>query len=413
MANNIAPLRGMKDLYFEEYEIFKHIENTSYNLSKIYGFQGLQTPILESINVFDRTLGETSDVVSKEIYHFQDKKGRDVAMRPEFTASVMRAVLSNGLQQHLPIKFFSSGPLFRYDRPQEGRQRQFHQLNFESIGKRGAHIDAEIITLAQHLLEDLGVAQDLTLEINSLGCFESRKNYQNALIEYFSQYTDRLSEDSKKRLEKNPLRILDSKDKADIIISENAPVITDFYTDEARQYFTDVKSTLDSLGIKYEENARLVRGLDYYSDTIFEYTTTKLGAQSTVLAGGRYDGLAKLMGGGDIPAIGFAAGYERIMLMKNFITQKNRPVCILPFGQEELPASIKLVNKLRQTKIATILSIDGKVTKRLQSAVNSNAKYVIFIGKDEIESGLYTLKNLDTKQEKKESIDQLLQIIKE
>ncbi|MCP5369561.1 MAG: histidine--tRNA ligase [Rickettsiaceae bacterium] len=411
MSDLIAPIRGMKDIYCDEYKIFKYIENTSYELARVYGFQGIQTPIAESIQVFDRTLGENSDVISKELYHFHDKKGRMIALRPEFTAGIMRAILSNKLQQNLPLRLFSFGPLFRYDRPQEGRQRQFHQLNFESIGQKHAIIDAEMISCAQNLLNRLEISNDVTLELNSLGCAESKEAYQNALFEYFSKYSSELSADSQKRLEKNPLRILDSKDEKDKLICNTAPQIIDYYTSHARKYFDEVCKNLNILNIDYKINTRLVRGLDYYSDIIFEYTTTKLGAQNTILAGGRYDGLAKIMGGPDIPAIGFAAGYERIILMRQFKPSVTRPVYIIPLNLNHFQDSLILSQTLRQNNIITKIEIENKTAKRMQTAIADNARYIIFIGEDEISNNFYTLKDLDNKNERKLSLQELVIIL--
>ena len=411
MNDIIAPIRGMKDIHSEEYNIFKYIENTAYKFAQIYGFQGIQTPIVESVSVFDRTLGENSDVISKELYNFPDKKGRMIALRPEFTAGIMRAILSNKLQHNLPLRLFSFGPLFRYDRPQEGRQRQFHQLNFEVIGQKSSIIDAEMVSCAQGLLEKLEISKDLTLELNSLGCAESKIAYHNALSEYFGKYVSELSEDSQRRLQKNPLRILDSKDQRDKIICNDAPEIADYYTTQAAQYLDEVCANLESLRINYKINTRLVRGLDYYSDIIFEYTTTKLGAQNTILAGGRYDGLSKIMGGPDLPAIGFAAGYERIILMREFQSITNKPVYIIPLNSDALKASLILAQQLRQNDIVTKIEIEGKASKRMQTAISDNAKYIIFIGEDEIKGNFYNLKDLDNKNEQKLPLQELVAIL--
>lgn len=411
MNDLIAPIRGMKDIYLNEYSIFKYIENTAYELAQLYGFQGIQTPIAESVSVFDRTLGENSDVISKELYSFPDKKGRMMALRPEFTAGIMRAILSNKLQHNLPLRLFSFGPLFRYDRPQEGRQRQFHQLNFEVIGQKSSIIDAEMISCAQDLLEKFEISKDLTLELNSLGCTESKIAYHKALSEYFDQYVSELSEDSQRRLLKNPLRILDSKDKKDRIICHDAPQIADYYTKHAQQYLDAVCTNLDALHINYKINSRLVRGLDYYSDIIFEYTTTKLGAQNTILAGGRYDGLAKIMGGPDLPAIGFAAGYERIILMRQFQSILNKPVYIIPLNSDASKVSLILAQALRQNDIVTKIEMEGKASKRMQTAISDNAKYVIFIGEDEIKGNFYNVKDLDNKNEQKLPLQELIAIL--
>ncbi len=407
MSSEIAPLRGMKDLLPKEYRVAKYIEDVALKTSQLYGFEGFSTPILESASVFDRTLGDTSDVVSKEMYCFPDKKGRLIALRPEFTASVMRAVISNGLKHKLPLKLFSSGPLFRYDRPQEGRQRQFHQINIEHIGAKGPFSDAEIIKLAVHILSALGLKDDVDLELTSLGCAESRADYQKVLIEYFKKYEPDLSADSRARLHQNPLRILDSKDEKDKEIVKNAPVITGYYTKEAAEYFKQVISYLDMFGVKYVLNPKLARGLDYYSHTTFEFTTKKLGAQSTVLAGGRYDGLSALMGEDVIPSIGFAAGIERLALLGAHNVERERPNYIFPMGQDAIAASIKLADDLRQNNIQVLVESDGKVAKRIQQAVSAKAKYAIFIGGDEIASGMYKLKNLDTGEEKSFSPSQI------
>ena len=412
MSSDLAPLRGMKDLLPHEWRIAKHIENIALQTGKLYGYEGFSTPILESASVFDRTLGDTSDVVNKEMYCFADKKGRLVALRPEFTASIMRAVISNGLKHKLPLKLFSSGPLFRYDRPQEGRQRQFHQVNFEYIGALGSYSDAETIALATHFLSNLGILEDITLELNSLGCSKTRKSYQTALIAYFKNYLSDLSTDSKQRLEQNPLRILDSKDENDRLISKDAPVISDFYSNEAKEYFKQVRHHLDNLGVNYVINPKLVRGLDYYSHTTFEFTTSKLGAQSTVLAGGRYDGLAKLMGEDEIPAIGFAAGIERLAMMCKFSLEQERPTYIIPIGNECLDYSILLINQLRKINISAIIEFDGKIGKRLQAAVSANAKYVIFIGTQELNTNSYKLKDLDTGVEQTVTIAEMLKVVK-
>lgn len=411
MSSNLAPLRGMKDLLPNEWRIAKHIETIALHTAKLYGYEGFSTPILESASVFDRTLGDTSDVVSKEMYCFPDKKGRLVALRPEFTASIMRAVISNGLKHKLPLKLFSSGPLFRYDRPQEGRQRQFHQVNFEYIGASSSYSDAETIALANHLLNNLGILENVTLELNSLGCSSTRLSYNEALISYFKKYLHDLSNDSKHRLEQNPLRILDSKDEADKLISKDAPVISDFYSPEAAEYFKQVRGHLDNLGVKYVINPRLVRGLDYYLHTTFEFTTSKLGAQGTVLGGGRYDGLARLMGEEEIPAIGFAAGIERLAMMCEFSLEQERPVYIIPIGNECFDYSILLVNQLRKTNISATIELDGKIAKRLQAAVSVNAKYVIFIGTEELTASNYKLKNLDTGVEQTVTISEMLKIV--
>lgn len=412
MQEKLAPLRGMKDLLPEDFSIHQHIEDTAFNIAKLYGYEGFSTPILESVNVFDRTLGETSDVVSKEMYCFETKGGEMVALRPEFTAGVVRAFISNGLRQRLPLKLFSTGPVFRYDRPQKGRQRQFHQLNFEYLGANGPLSDAETIAMAAHILEELGILEKTTLELNSLGCAESRRNYQAALVEYFKKYFDELSDDSKARLEKNPLRILDSKDESDKKIAKGAPLLTEYYTKSAAEYFEQVTAHLDNMQIAYNLNPRLVRGLDYYSHTAFEFITDTLGAQGTVLAGGRYDGLTKIMGEKqEVPAIGFAAGIERIALMSEISPEKTRPIFIIPIGDECTNYAVKTAQVLRKNSLLTQLELDGKVGKRMQNALARGAKFVLFIGQDEVSSESYKLKDLDANTERSVTQEQLIQIL--
>ena len=413
MSSKLAPLRGMKDLLPDEFLVHQHIEKTALRVAELYDYNAISTPLLESVSVFDRTLGDTSDVVSKEMYDFQDKKGRNIALRPEFTAGVIRAFISNGLKQQLPQKLFSSGPLFRYDRPQEGRQRQFHQLNCEYIGARGAYSDAETISLASSILDKLDILNDTKLELNSLGCMNSKENYQQALREYFTKYRDDLSEDSKNRIEKNPLRILDSKSEADKKISASALDIAKYYTKDSLEYFDNVKSYLEKLGVKYVVNPRLARGMDYYSHTIFEFITSKLGSQGTVLAGGRYDSLLSMMGESeDIPSIGFAAGVERIALMGNFNPKKRRTNVIIPVGDDAHDYAVNTASLLRGNDICVSLELSGgKMTKRVQSAVAMNARFIIFLGSDEVGSSTYKVRDLDSAIEKKLGKTELLDLL--
>ena len=413
MSSKLAPLRGMKDLLPNEFRTHKYIEQVALQTAALYGYEGFSPPLLESASVFDRTLGDSSDVVTKEMYSFSSKSGKLIALRPEFTASVIRAFISNGLKQKLPLKLFSSGPVFRYDRPQKGRQRQFHQLNFEYIGAKDAYSDAETISLAAHILKELNILQDVTLELNSLGCDKSKQDYQEALIEYFKKYFHDLSKDSQQRMEKNPLRILDSKDESDKKISQGAPVITNYYTQQATEYFDEVKLYLEKMNIRYVINPKLARGLDYYSHTAFEFITNKLGSQGTIFAGGRYDRLTVLMGESEIPSIGFAAGIERIVLMMHddFKPKKNRPVVIIPIGLECIDYAIEVTDLLRKANIHTRLELEGKIAKRMQSALTANANFAIFIGFTEMSKNTYKLKDLDTGSEKEVSRTKLIELL--
>lgn len=404
-------VRGTQDLFREEIKNHDRIIDIASSLSKNYGYEKVATPIFEYAEIFDRSLGDTSDVISKEIYTFPDKSGSLIALRPEFTASIIRAYITNGWQQYLPLKLFSYGPVFRYDRPQAGRQRQFHQLNFEHLGANNPYSDAEMLKLADHLAIKFGIREDLTLELNSLGCFESRTDYQQLLLEYFSKFTNDLSQDSQKRLTTNPLRILDSKDSNDKKISMDAPLIDGSYRKEARLYFDEVQNYLTKFGIRYSLNKHLVRGLDYYCHTTFEFTTDKLGSQNTVIAGGRYDGLSSMLGGPQTKAIGFASGMERIALLAKFNSQATRSVIIITLEEKVINYAIKLLNLLRENNINAALELEGNVEKRLKKANKINAQYAIFIGNDEMQNDNYNLKNLDTRSEAIYHTSQLLDIL--
>lgn len=411
MAEKLQAIRGMKDLLPEDFAHHQEIINIAKKIGERFGYNQMATPILEQNSVFARTLGDTSEVVSKEMYNFEDRSGDSVTLRPEFTASIVRAFISNGLTQSLPLKYFSTGPVFRYDRPQAGRQRQFHQLNFEHLGADGPYTDAEILKLASNILDELGVLQDSTLELNSLGSSSSRVEYAKALQEYFGKYESDLSEDSKVRLTKNPLRILDSKDEGDQKLVQDAPILSEYYSNEDKAYFNNLLELLDIQGVKYKLSPRLVRGLDYYCHTAFEFTTTKLGAQATILAGGRYDGLSKIMGGPETPAIGFAAGIERIALLRsNFKAEFARPISIIPIGEENLGAAATLVSKLRDFGKCALVQHKGKIGKRMQNADKANSKYAIMMGEDEVASKRYKVKNMDEGTEKELSEEELLKL---
>jgi histidyl-tRNA synthetase len=413
MSNKLQQLRGTKDLLPEAFRVHDYIIKTAQKIGELYGYAPMSTPIIEYTKVFDRTLGDTSDVVSKEMYSFLDKSNDSISLRPEFTAGIIRSFISNSLHDKLPLKFLSSGPVFRYDRPQAGRQRQFHQFNFEYIGADSPYSDAETIKLASDILGALELKDNVRLEINSLGCSESRNIYQQKIFTYFNDYKNQLSEDSVRRLLKNPMRILDSKDEGDKILVQNAPLVSECYTDSARRYFDSVLKYLDLLNVKYIINQRIVRGLDYYCHTAFEFTTENIGSQSTLIGGGRYDGLAKTMGGPETPAIGFAAGIERLALMREYNVSTLRPVFIIPIGDESLDSCLILADLLRQNNIQTQLYAKGKIDKRLQHALNAGARYVIFIGTEEIANGKYKLKDLDKREEILVTSDEIIELIKQ
>jgi histidyl-tRNA synthetase len=410
--STFLPVKGTKDLLPREFSAHEYVIALAREVAGAYGYLTMNTPIMEQTSIFARTLGETSDVVSKEMYSFTDKGGDEITLRPEFTASIVRAFISNGLQHELPLKLFSTGPVFRHDRPQAGRQRQFHQLNFEYLGAQSAYSDAETIKLAASFLSKLDVLADTTLELNSLGCQESRLKYRTLLVTYFHDFKDKLSEDSLKRLSHNPLRILDSKDSGDQAIVANAPRISESYTAESRAYFDQVLKYLDLLEVKYVINEKLVRGLDYYNHTAFEFTTTKIGAQSTILAGGRYDGLVKMMGGPDTPAIGFAAGIERIILMKDFTQPLPRPIYVLPIGDDSIHDAVLLAENIRAESLPCMVELSGKIAKRLQKANNKNAKVAIFVGSEELTASQVKVKDLDSGIEEMVAVSNLSNYLK-
>lgn len=399
MAPQLQPVRGTHDLLPDSYASHHRVIETAAAAALLYGFHRMDTPIFEFSEVFHRAVGETSDIVSKETYTFTDRGGESITLRPEFTAAIVRSFISNGLQQNLPFKAFYAGPAFRYERPQKGRLRQFHQIGAELLGAAEPMADVELIALGMQTLAVLGLSNSVTLEINSLGDAESRAAYREALVTYLRTRERDLSDDSKLRLDKNPLRILDSKNEGDRDILEDAPILHDYFTEHAAQHFARVKAGLDALGIAYKVSDKLVRGLDYYSHTVFEITTDKLGAQGTVLAGGRYDGLVKLMGGQDVPGIGFAAGVERLVALmgeENAAPLPKPVAAIIPMGEAAEMEAWKLAQSLREAGIATDIAYRGNAKKRFERANKVAAKFAVIIGDDELKNGTVTLKNLTT-----------------
>lgn len=399
MAQALQPVRGTHDLLPEDFAAHQQVALTAQAIAARYGYQRIDTPIFEFSEVFHRAVGETSDIVSKETYTFEDRGKESITLRPEFTAAIVRAYISNGLQQFSPYKCFYHGPAFRYERPQKGRLRQFHQIGAELLGAAEPMADAEMIALAMHILEQLGLSQVVTLELNSLGDAESRSNYRNALVQYLSGYKNDLSEDSQKRLEKNPLRILDSKDARDREILEGAPTLHEYFNDASRQHFEAVTKGLDALELKYTVSEKLVRGLDYYSHTVFEITTDRLGAQGTVLAGGRYDSLVELMGGQPTPGIGFAAGVERLVDLMGEVGSLQKlaavaDVAVVPMQESAENAAFGIAQSLRHAGFKTEIAYKGKGGKRLQRADKLGARFAVVLGDDEIANHSATIKNL-------------------
>lgn len=408
----IQSVRGTYDLYGEAKRKMKKVVSTGSSVVEKYGFEELETPIFEFTEVFSRNLGDTSDIVTKEMYCFQDKGGESLTLRPEGTAGAVRAFISNGMQQNLPVKFYYTGPMFRYERPQKGRQRQFTQFGVELLGVETPQADIEVIAMAYEFLEKLGLAGAVTVEINSLGDADSRNAYREKLVAYLKQHYDELSEDSKNRLEKNPLRILDSKEECDKAVVENAPLYADSLNESSKQFFADVLKGLDNLGIKYRVNNRLVRGLDYYSHTVFELTTDKLGAQGTVLAGGRYDGLVAQMGGGDVAGIGWACGVERLAMLLEENVDLPRPIAVIPVGEDTNEKAMEIAYKLRLAGFRVEQSYSGNMKKRLAKANKVNAVKAVIIGSDELAKGEVTIKDFDSGEQKNISFERLIEELK-
>ncbi len=396
----LQPVRGTRDIMPEETRRQCRVVDTACELAARYGYLEMSTPIFEFTEVFRRPLGETSDVVAKEMYTFTDRGGEDLTLRPEATAAVCRAFLSAGLTQQLPVKLFCHGPMFRYDRPQKGRWRQFHQINVELLGTPEPLGDVEVIALAVHILDELGVLDRTTLELNTLGDSTSRAAYREVLVAYFFDHRDQLSPDSQERLTRNPLRILDSKDQGDRKISAGAPALGDCLNAESVDFFAQIKRDLDALGISYELNSHLVRGLDYYTHTIFEFTTTALGAQDSVLGGGRYDGLVELLGGPSTPGVGWAGGIERLAMLLQETPAVTPPIAVVPIGPAAEAPALSLTQDLRRAGYAVDLGFGGNPGKRMKRANKLSARVAILLGEDELAQNAATVRDLESgKQE--------------
>src|SRR6516225_129930 len=404
----LQPVRGTQDLLPGVARRHRQVVETARAVAELYGFAEIATPIFEFTEVFSRPIGETSDIVAKEMYSFTDRGGEEITLRPEATAGIVRAVLSDGLVQNTPLKFFCSGPMFRYERPQKGRFRQFHQIGVELIGVAQPQADIEVIALGSRILDALGIGQRVELELNTLGDPASRAAYRRALVAYFSAQISELSEDSRRRLERNPLRIFDSKEETDQRVARYAPPFADYLSPEACTFFDQVRGGLDRLGISYRVNPRLVRGLDYYTHTAFEFVTTDLGAQGTVLGGGRYDGLVELMGGPALPGVGWAAGIERLALLIAHPPLPPRPVALVPIGAAGEIAALKLAEDLRDHSLPVDLSYSGNLARRMRRANHVNARVAVLIGEDEIVRNVVALRDLDSGEQSEVAMDQSL-----
>lgn len=388
--------RGTQDLMPEDMAGHRHVMDTAKSCAGVFGFEEMATPIFEFTDVFARPLGESSDVVTKETYSFTDRGGEGLTLRPEGTAGVVRALISAGLTQTLPQKFYYQGPMFRYERPQKGRMRQFHQVGVELLGPTSPLADAEVIALGAMMLDRLGVLASCALHLNSLGDGESRSAYRAALVEFLSDVKTELSEDSQRRLETNPLRILDSKDENDRQLIADAPKLGDYLNAASSDHFNRVAEQLDAAGIAYIHDAKLVRGLDYYCHTAFEFITDALGAQGTVLGGGRYDGLAEMLGGPALPAVGFAAGIERLSLLIDEPAAASADLMVISLDKELEAEAFALASQLRRAGYSVDVPFSGNLGKKLKRADKLGAPRVILLGTDEWHNNQLQVKSLAT-----------------
>lgn len=411
----IQPVRGTHDLVPSECRKYSYITDTAKKTAASYGFAEMATPIMEFIEVFKRTLGDDSDIVSKEMYEIADRGDERIVLRPEGTAGITRAIMSNGLTQSMPLKYFYSGPMFRYERPQKGRLRQLHQIGVELFGVSDPVGDVEIIALGYDILTTLKLNQRVTLEINTLGDDESRKHYRNQLVTYLKDHHASLSFESQHRLEKNPLRILDTKDEGDRMILQGAPLLRDSLNAFSQEMFAKILEGLKILNIPFVLNPHLVRGLDYYCQVAFEFTTTELGSQGAVIAGGRYDGLMATMGGPSIPGVGWAGGIDRLamMLKDELLPSLRRPLAIVPAEERFDLKGLEFAQSLRKEGFVAEMTYGGGLSKRLKKANKMKAGYALILGENEIASGLVTLKNLDQGQQEQVPQNEVSRILKE
>ncbi|MGJ0624217.1 histidine--tRNA ligase [Xenorhabdus bovienii] len=403
MAKNIPAIRGMNDCLPAETVIWQRVESTVKRVLAGYGFSEIRTPIVEQTPLFKRAIGEVTDVVEKEMYTFDDRNGESLTLRPENTAGCVRAGIQHGLLYNQEQRLWYIGPMFRYERPQKGRYRQFHQLGAEVFGLQGPDIDAEMILMTARWWRELGIAEHVTLELNSIGSLDARANYREALVAFLEQHKEKLDEDCQRRMYTNPLRVLDSKNPEIQALLNDAPALFDYLDTESKEHFDGLCRILDSAGIKYHLNQRLVRGLDYYNRTVFEWVTSALGAQGTVCAGGRYDGLVEQLGGKSTPAVGFAMGMERMVLLVQEVNPEFvadlavADVYLSSFGEGSQQAALILAEQIRDELPELRLMTNhggGNFKKQLGRADKHGAKVALILGEDEIRAGNITVKDL-------------------
>lgn len=411
----IQAIRGMNDILPDQTPVWQYVESTVRQVLGQYGYQEIRMPVVEHTELFKRSIGEVTDIVEKEMYTFDDRNGDSLTLRPEGTAGCVRAAEEHGLLFNQTRRLWYTGPMFRHERPQKGRYRQFHQIGVECFGMAGPDIDAELLVLTARLWKAFGLTEHARLEINSIGTSESRKVYREALVRYLEQYKDQLDDDSKRRLGTNPLRILDSKDPATREILNGAPLLDDYLDDESRVHFEQLKALLDAAGVSYTVNPALVRGLDYYGKTVFEWITDSLGAQGTICAGGRYDGLVQQLGGKPTDAVGFAMGLERLILLLETLdlvpeqVNNNADVYVTAMGEQAVAPAMAVAESLRNELPGVVVVSHcggGSFKSQMKKADRSNARYAVILGENEIASGTVALKPLrndDPQQEVNQS----------
>ncbi|GAA0831967.1 MAG: histidine--tRNA ligase [Marinomonas sp.] len=405
MARKIQAIRGMNDILPGQSSVWQYLESTVADVVKSYGYQQIRFPIVENTDLFKRGVGETTDIVEKEMYTFEDRNGESLTLRPEGTASCVRAADQAGLLFNQVQRLWYTGPMFRYERPQKGRYRQFHQIGVEAFGMASADVDAELIVLSARLWKKLGLLEHVELQLNTIGLASEREAYKAALVDYLTEFKDQLDEDSQRRLTTNPLRILDSKDEATQAVLNNAPSLRDFIGEESQAHFERLQAILTANGVPFVINHRLVRGLDYYGKTVFEWVTAHLGAQATVCAGGRYDGLVEQLGGKATPAVGFAMGIERLVLLLETLelipeeAKASTDVFVVSLGEDAEITSSVLAETLR-SELAGVTVLrhcgGGNFKNQMKKANNSGARLTLILGQEEVEQGICQVKDMQT-----------------